>query len=239
MDKQDLISIGEAAIILGVSIDTLRRWDRNGRLLAEKSAGGHRLYSKTKIDLFASDLFALASDWCVNETKIPDVFYCLNIGVFQSKLNTMRSFLEDEKSLESIAPLIGALVGEIGDNSFAHNFGNWPDTPGIFFGYDFGKNKIVLADRGIGILATLKRVKPELHTHDEALLTAFTEVISGRAPEERGNGLKFARKIIRENPIGLSFQTGDSELTIAKDGKDFAIKHSSESVRGCLALLTF
>lgn len=239
MDEKDLISIGEASELLGVSITTLRRWDESGRFIAEKSAGDHRRYSKIKIELYLNDIFALAKDWCANGTEIPERFYCPNIGVFQSRLNKMKILLETEGALKDIAPLVGALVGEIGDNSFAHNLGNWPDTPGIFFGYDFGKHKIVLADRGIGILATLKRVKPELHAHDDALLTAFTEVISGRAPEERGNGLKFVRKVVIENPMGLSFQTGDAELNLIKDGRDLKIQHGAESIRGCLALLTF
>ncbi len=239
MDEKDLIPIREASEMLGVSITTLRRWDENGRFPAEKSAGDHRRYSKLKIELYLSDIFTLAKDWCINEIEIPERFYCPNIGVFQSRLNKMKILFETEKTLENIAPLVGALVGEIGDNSFAHNLGNWPDTPGIFFGYDFGKRKIVLTDRGIGILATLKRVKPELHTHDEALLTAFTEVISGRAPEERGNGLKFVRKVVMENPMGLLFQTGDAKLNLIKDGRDLKIQHATEYIRGCLALLTF
>jgi putative resolvase len=33
----DLVQIGEAAKIRGVSIDTLRRWERAGKLKAEKT----------------------------------------------------------------------------------------------------------------------------------------------------------------------------------------------------------
>jgi excisionase family DNA binding protein len=41
---EDLVPIGEAAKIRGVSIDTLRRWVRDGKLRAEKTEGGHRRY---------------------------------------------------------------------------------------------------------------------------------------------------------------------------------------------------
>lgn len=41
---EDLVQIGEAAKIRGVSIDTLRRWERSGKLKAEKTEGGHRCY---------------------------------------------------------------------------------------------------------------------------------------------------------------------------------------------------
>ena len=49
-----LITIGEASDILGVSISTLRRWDKDGRLRPEKTTSGHRRYdiSKLKPDLF-------------------------------------------------------------------------------------------------------------------------------------------------------------------------------------------
>jgi putative resolvase len=41
---EDFVQIGEAAKIRGVSIDTLRRWERSGKLKAEKTEGGHRRY---------------------------------------------------------------------------------------------------------------------------------------------------------------------------------------------------
>lgn len=44
-----LVSIGEASKILGVSIMTLRRWDKEGRLPSVKTEGGHRRYDISKI----------------------------------------------------------------------------------------------------------------------------------------------------------------------------------------------
>jgi molybdopterin-binding protein len=39
------VRIGEAAELLGVSVDTLRRWTASGRLRVRRSAGGQRLVS--------------------------------------------------------------------------------------------------------------------------------------------------------------------------------------------------
>ena len=40
-----LVSTGEAALMLGVSIGTLRRWDREGLWTADRrTVGGHRRY---------------------------------------------------------------------------------------------------------------------------------------------------------------------------------------------------
>ena len=237
---EELITISEAAEILGVSIDTLRRWDKSGKLKpAKTSEAGYRLYYKSQIELFLNDIFSLAQEWVLKNTEIPSQFHCPNSAVFQTRLIHMQDLLMGVSELEQIFPLIVAIAGEIGNNSYDHNLGNWPDIPGIFFGYDIHKRSIVLADRGLGVLATLKRVKPELTTDEEALTVAFTEVISGRAPESRGNGLKFVRKIISENPIGLVFRTGNAELVLAKDGDELNIRPSSEPFRGCLAFLTF
>ena len=240
MAEQDLITISEAAEILGVSIDTLRRWDKKGKLSPVKTSdAGYRLYNRSQIELFLNDLFGLAKDWVLKSFEIPSKFYCSHSAVFQTKLIQMQDFLGGVKELSPIFPLLVAVAGEIGNNSFDHNLGNWPDTPGIFFAYDIHKRNIVLADRGLGVFTTLKRVKPELNTDEEALRVAFTEILSGRAPESRGNGLKFVRKIVAENPIGLLFQTGNAELVLTKDSDVLDLKPSIESFRGCLALITF
>ncbi|MBI5614261.1 hypothetical protein HY947_05025 [Candidatus Gottesmanbacteria bacterium] len=100
-------------------------------------------------------------------------------------------------------------------------------------------NTIVLADRGQGILATLRRVKPELSSASAALRVAFTETISGRRPESRGNGLKFVRSVIVDNPFSLIFQTGDACLHLKKHDTNLAIIQSKEYMRGCFATIGF
>lgn len=240
MTEHELITISEAAKILDVSVDTLRRWDKSGKLSPIKTSGaGYRLYSKSQIELHLNDLFGLAKGWAFEGIEMPQKFYCANSAMLQTKLAEMQDLLASIKEINSIFSLIVAVAGEIGNNSFDHNLGNWPDTPGIFFGYDANRKIVVLADRGLGILATLKRVKPELSTNEEALKVAFTEILSGRSPESRGNGLKFVRQVVAENPIGLLFQTGDAKLVLEKNSSVLNIDHPPESFRGCIALITF
>jgi molybdopterin-binding protein len=43
------LSLGEAAAALGVSLDTLRRWDRAGRLQTVRDSRNHRLVPATEI----------------------------------------------------------------------------------------------------------------------------------------------------------------------------------------------
>lgn len=240
--EEELIPISEAALRLGVSIDTLRRWDTGGRLRAtRKSPCGTRYYSQKTIVLFLHELFKMAFDWAVETgaTEIPSLYYSRDSATFQSRLIKMQNLLVKIPGAEKILSLLVAVTGEIGNNSFDHNLGNWPDVPGVFFGYDLEKKEIVLADRGLGVLRTLQRVRPQLASHEEALKVAFTEVISSRSPEARGNGLKFVKKVIAENPISLVFQSGDTELEVAKDSSDLQTKKAQRAVQGCVAFITF
>src|ERR1035437_7519164 len=42
---QNLVKIGQAAQVLSVSIDTLRRWEKQGKISSIRTPGGTRLYS--------------------------------------------------------------------------------------------------------------------------------------------------------------------------------------------------
>lgn len=239
MDKE-LLTIREAAEFLGISIDTLRRWDKSAKLVAIRKEGGtHRYYAKEDLELFASDLSKLANVWVLSGGDIPTEFYCSNSSVFQTRLVKMQDLLIASKKVNTIFSLIVAVAGEIGNNSFDHNLGNWPDVPGVFFGYDIQKGIIILGDRGLGVLKTLRRVRPSLDNHQDALYVAFTETISGRAPEDRGNGLKFVRAVIRRNPIELFFQSGDAELRLKGNSPTLDIKKSKTKIQGCLAVIKF
>ena len=47
-----MLSIKEASEFLGVSIDTLRRWERAGKITAFRTEGGHRRYEKKDLIKF-------------------------------------------------------------------------------------------------------------------------------------------------------------------------------------------
>jgi len=51
MKFESLISIGEAASRIGVSIDTLRRWDKSGKLKAIRK-NNIRYYSEKEIGVY-------------------------------------------------------------------------------------------------------------------------------------------------------------------------------------------
>src|SRR3990167_1652162 len=238
--EEKLFTIGQAAEYLGVSLNTLRRWDESGKLVAIKKDGGtHRYYREKDLEIFASDLMRFASEWIRDGIEFPGAFYCSTSSIFNARLTKMEYALMQKPGFEKLYSLITLIAGEIGDNSFAHNLGKWPDTAGIFFGYDIAKGIIVLADRGLGILETLRRVRPELSSHVAAVNVAFTEFISGRSPEKRGNGLKLVREVVIDQPINLFFTSGDAEVRMQGIDKVFRVTRGQGLVRGCLAKIGF
>ena len=240
MEGGDFVNTGEAAKRLGVSMDTLRRWDASGYLQPTvRTVGGHRRYSLVQLDSFVSDLVKTGFAWARSADPISPQYYCERSHVFQARLDSFGQLLFASPQSAMLAPLIVSVCGEIGNNSFDHNIGNWPDQPGVYFAYDLTKRLVVLADRGRGILATLRPVKPSLRTDEEALRVAFTEILSGRAPESRGNGLKYVRKVVSDYPIHVSFQSGSAKIEIESGEREVVVVDAPEPVRGCFAIIRY
>jgi len=238
------LTIGEVAKVLKVSMDTLRRWDKSGVLAAERENenDGYRYYSNEAIELYLkNNIFKLGYKWAGDKIgkEPPGIFYCQNSSIFQARLARMESEFSKIDSLKENFSLLTAITGEIGNNAFDHNIGNWLDVPGLFFGYNLKSKQIVLADRGQGLFKTLKRVKPEIEDDHDALKTAFTEILSGRAPESRGNGLKYVRRIVGMMPIELFFQSGVAELNIDNNNLEIKTKVARKKIPGCVVLIKF
>ena len=53
-EKPEWMSIGEAAKYIGVSRDTLRRWEKRGRVEAIRSPTNRRYYTKKQLDRLMS-----------------------------------------------------------------------------------------------------------------------------------------------------------------------------------------
>lgn len=169
--------------------------------------------------------------------------HCPTRDVFTGRLDHARILLERAPKFQMIASELIAAVGEIGNNTFDHNIGQWRDVPGCWFGWMLGDGHwtAVIADRGQGILATLRRIRPELHDDMEALRVAFREVISGRSPEQRGNGLKFVASVIgQRGDRQLEFHSGAAQvvLTSPRKGRHEEWSPSVRVLPGTLAILS-
>ncbi|MBI5202081.1 MAG: hypothetical protein HY925_10885 [Elusimicrobia bacterium] len=119
------------------------------------------------------------------------------------------------------AALLISIAGELGNNAFDHNLGSWKDVPGCWFEAQAtgGKVWLCVADRGQGIFSSLARAHPEIRDGRTALSTAFEKRVSGRAPEQRGNGLKYVRGLILQSPgRGIACRSGDETLAYGELG---------------------
>ncbi len=153
-------------------------------------------------------------------------YFCSARDIFQARLDTYVLRLKEY--------LLSAIIGEIGNNTFDHN---WDfaegQARGVYFNYD-NPNTIILADFGRGIKKSLENVK-KCNTDLEALKVAFTEQISGRAPEQRGNGLKFVLETVVNKKWYLYFHSGNACCIINNGNVDF--KESDIQFEGCFAVL--
>ncbi len=61
-DPNPLLRLGQAAEMLGVSVETLRRWEASGKLLTERSEGGQRLVGIAEVTRLLSERRRSATD---------------------------------------------------------------------------------------------------------------------------------------------------------------------------------
>lgn len=164
-----------------------------------------------------SDLAAVYAWYAATiASEIPPAL-CVTRDQFQARLETMHRTVHKQGVGDETVALLTAILGELGNNCFDHNLGQWQDAPGCWFAYYTTGNaalQAVIADRGQGIRASLQRVDASLTTDQAALDAAFQRRISGRAPEQRGNGLKFVRQVVNDNPgRGLCCVSGNGIIT--------------------------
>ncbi len=161
-----------------------------------------------------------ALDWAKSKEGVRPAseFYCEARDVAQARVEKMRPEFIAHNWSDDESGLLAAMAGELTGNCFDHNFGNWPDVPGCWFEYEIKGNvfRMKIADRGRGVLTTLRQVRPGLKDDSEAIKVAFTETITGRAPEQRGNGLKF---VVRSLDLlrgmeSFIFISGNAELKL-------------------------
>lgn len=154
-------------------------------------------------------------EWYSSGKKNALLSTCSTRDVFQARLDGFFNELSATSIPSEDAALMTAICGEVGNNSFDHNLGQWSDQTGCLFQFFTHENTfyVCLADRGKGFLWSLRHVDPSIQTDQQAIEIAFEKRISGRAPEKRGNGLKFVRAIINgHSDRGLLCRSGTGEI---------------------------
>ena len=74
--RKNWLHITDAARFIGVSQDTLRRWERKGKLIPRRTVGGHRRYSRKQLERILNQPMRQAIKKETNITKdIPTQHY--------------------------------------------------------------------------------------------------------------------------------------------------------------------
>ena len=60
-DPDDLLSIGQAAAITGLSVDTIRRYANEGRLPAARTPGDHRRFRRADVEALVAEQAGVTS----------------------------------------------------------------------------------------------------------------------------------------------------------------------------------
>lgn len=153
-------------------------------------------------------------------TSRPDLFRCENRGELNGRLLSWTRHFEMSGASATRSAIFSAILGELGNNSFDHNLGKWSDSPGCLVGIDIlpDRFRTAIADRGQGIANSLRWMRPELTENAMLLKAAFEEIVSGRSPEQRGNGLKFVCKnFVNQGGLSLICLSSNSRYSLGTD----------------------
>lgn len=229
-------TIRKASKILNISKDTLRRYSEKGLIKTYRDSNGYRIFSEESLSGFIrKNAFVLAQKWVFSDSGEDFLreFYFPYSDFFRIGSEKIREVFVEDGFSDQESIYYETIIGEIGNNSFDHNLGKWT-IPGVLMIYN--GREIVLADKGVGVLNTLKEIIPGLDNYKDALRVAFTEIVSGRSPESRGNGLKYVRSIIENGKIKaeLQFFSGDYVVVI-KPRREMLIKKGKKFFNGCIA----
>lgn len=129
-----------------------------------------------------------------DDPNLHEITHCRYVDEFNARLGhferMFRNFgLNDEDAKRALV-----IFGELGNNVFDHNLGNWPTnfSGSIVVAQNYPELKrieCVVGDSGVGFFGSLRAAFPKLQTDIQAIqkgLGGYT----GRIGEKRGNGLK-------------------------------------------------
>ena len=154
--------------------------------------------------------------------NIQEILHCSTRDQFDGRLGRFVSMFQYFGMSENEAKRATSLIGELGNNTFDHNLGNWPtDISGCIIAAQNYPNlkriQVAVGDPGVGFLGSLKAAFPELTNDIEAIKKGLGGN-SGRIGEVRGNGLRIIQSWTIDNFSGmLSIHSGEGFVSAEKN----------------------
>lgn len=158
-----------------------------------------------------------------DDPNIQELLHCSYRDEFNARLGRFIEIFKDFCLTESDAQRATALVGELGNNVFDHNLGNWPTNISgcIIAAQHYPEQKkieVVIGDPGVGFLGSLKTAFPNLANDIDAIKLGLAGN-TGRIGEIRGNGLKLTQQWTIENFSGtVMVHSGNGLVIVDKTG---------------------
>lgn len=161
--------------------------------------------------------------------NLQEIIHCYYRDEFNARLTRFISMFQHFGLSPSDSQRATAVVGELGNNVFDHNLGNWPtNISGCIItaqNYPILKRiEIAVGDPGVGFYGSLKAAYPNIKSDTEAIKTGLAGK-TGRIGEVRGNGLKFIQEWTINNFSGqLMIHSGDGLVIVDKSGmKEYTV----------------
>ncbi len=158
-----------------------------------------------------------------NNINIHEVMHCYYRDEFNARLSRFITMFMNFGLSESDAQRATALVGELGNNVFDHNLGNWPtDVSGCIIAAQHYPNvhaiEIAVGDPGVGFSGSLIAAFPKISNDIEAIKLGLAGN-TGRMGEIRGNGLKLIQQWTLQNFAGkVMIHSGNGLVIVDKSG---------------------
>lgn len=155
--------------------------------------------------------------------NIHEITHCSSRDQFDGRLGRFISMFQHFGLDENEAKRATSVIGELGNNTFDHNLGNWPtDIGGCIIAAqnypNFKRIQVVVGDPGVGFFGSLKAAFPELKSDIEAIKKGLAGN-TGRIGEVRGNGLRIIQNWTIDNFSGiLAIHSGEGFVRVDKEG---------------------
>jgi hypothetical protein len=161
--------------------------------------------------------------------NVQEITHCLYRDEFNARLGHFLSMFTNFGLNQDDAHRATALVGELGNNVFDHNLGNWPTSVvGCIIAAQhyprLRKIEISVGDPGVGFYGSLKAAFPNMGSDIEAIKLGLAGN-TGRIGEIRGNGLKLIQQWTIQNFCGkVMIHSREGLVTVAKAGmKEYTV----------------
>lgn len=159
----------------------------------------------------------------IENLNIQEILHCFYRDEFNARLDRFISMFETFGLDQNEAQRATSIVGELGNNVFDHNLGNWPTRiSGCIISAQhypsLQKIYIAVGDPGVGFFGSLKTAFPEIGNDVDAIKKGLAGN-TGRIDEVRGNGLKLIQQWTIENFSGcVMIHSGNGLVTVDKTG---------------------